>query len=140
MGRQLRAEVPQTKYSLTPKWPYLKEFREEDRLHKKRQKDDYDKRHRTHPLPDLPDGTDVWVNTGRRSTEGVANPDPSAPRSYTVTTNTGTVRRNRSHLNVVPQPVRTDPSSDQPMSEPPERELIMTRSRTGTPIVPPARL
>jgi len=60
-----------------------------------------------------------------------------APRSYVVNTSNGsTIRRNRSQINVVPN---STPSSNSEPSEP-IRELIMTRSRTGTKITPPQRL
>ena len=134
MGRHLRSNIPQTNESLTPDWPYLDTFRDEDRHFKQRQKEDFDRRHRTHPLPVLPAGTGVWINTGGHCTEGVANPDQSAPRSYSVTTDRGTVRRNRSHLNVVPDATQTSTSSNPPIvrtADDPTPHRIMTRSRTG---------
>ena len=140
MGRQLRTEIPLTKDSLTPDWPFLEQFRGEDGRFKRRQNEDYDRRHRTRSLPDIPQGTDVWINTGGHSTEGVANPHTTAPRSYTVTMANGTLRRNRSHLNVVPPPVETATSSDQAISDPSDRGPIMTHARTGSPIIPLERL
>ena len=134
MGQQLRTDIPVTKDSLTPDWPFLEQFRGEDRKFKRCQKENYDRRHRTRSLPDIPQGTDVWINTGGHSTERVSNPHTTAPRSYTVTTANGTLHRNRSHLNVVPPSVQTATSSDQAISDPSNRGPIMTRSRTGTPI------
>ena len=48
---------------------------------------------------------------------------------------TGQVRRNRHHLEVVPDRSPEDESPHIVVSEPPRR--IMTRSQTGTPIHPP---
>ena len=139
-GRPLRTDIPRTKDSLTPRWPFLEKFRDDDESFKRRQKRDYDKRHRTHSVPELPAGTGVWINTA--NTEGVANPSLSAPRSYTVTTANGTVRRNRSHLNVVPDSTQTPLTAGQepPMTGPPTQRMILTRSRTRTPVIPPDRL
>ena len=134
-GRRLRTVVPQTKNHLTPKWHYLKAFRREDKKFKEAQKRNFDNRHRVRSLPELPAGTNVWVTTNGQPMEGRADPHPTAPRSYNVTTATGSIRRNRTHLNIVPEP-------SQPQKQPAEltREIIMTRSRTGTPIFPPKRL
>ena len=141
-GRPLRTDIPRTKDSLTPGWPYLEKFRDDDESFKRRQKRDYDKRHRTHSVSELPAGTGVWINTDGRNTEGVANPSLSAPRSYTVTTANGTVRRNRSHLNVVPDSTQTPLTSGQEpsMTGPPTQRMILTHSRTRTPVIPPDRL
>ena len=128
-GRPLRTDIPRTKDSLTPGWPFLEKFRDDDESFKRRQKRDYDKRHRTHSVPELPAGTGVWINTDGRNTEGVANPSLSAPRSYTVTTANGTVRRNRSHHNVVPDSTQTQLTAGQepPMTGPPTQRMILTR-------------
>ena len=96
------------------------------------------------PLPELPAGTEVWTTTNRQPTEGIAAPHPTALRSYTVSTSCGTVRRNRSQLNVIPQPnlqEKPTPPQDPPTQERAlTRSPIQTRSRTGTPIVRPQRL
>ena len=59
MGQKLRTDVPQIKEGLTPDWPYLQKFRKDDEYFKKCQKADYDNRHKTHPVPELPAGTGV---------------------------------------------------------------------------------
>ena len=63
MDRQLKTDVPQIKELLIPNWPHLTDFEEKDREYKERQKKDFDRRHRTRPLPSLPNDSDVWVNT-----------------------------------------------------------------------------
>ena len=134
-GRHLRSDVPQTK-TLTPKWPYIQAFRKDDRMFKEKQKKNFDEHHRVRPLPELPPGTEVWVTTNGRPTEGITDPHTVAPRSYMVTTSSGTIRRNRSQLNAVPN---TAPRPGPPPSTT-TRKQIMTHSRTGTAITPPQRL
>ena len=53
------------------------------------------------------------------------------PRSYYIETPSGTIRHNRSHLNVGPNPSPTDSPTVRNHSP------IKTRSRTGTAITPP---
>ena len=57
---------------------------------------------RARELPDLHGGTEVFVTTGGQPTTGRIIQPSSAPRSYIVGTPSGSVRRNRSQLNVVP--------------------------------------
>ena len=52
MGRNIRSNIPQVQET---QWPYLTEFRHTNDLFKSQQKVNYDKRHRTQPLPDIPD-------------------------------------------------------------------------------------
>ena len=136
MGRRLRTDIPQVKQNLIPCWPHTKEFKEQDKEFKLKQTQNFDDRHRVKALPDIPDNTNVWVNTNNPPTKGRVVAHANAPRSYVVDTPSGAIRRNRSQLNVVPQPA---PSSDStPLRS--TREPIMTRSRTGTSISPPNRL
>ena len=46
MGRCIRTRIPMLKEQLTPKWPYLPEFRRLNQKFKEKQKRDFDKRHR----------------------------------------------------------------------------------------------
>ena len=137
-------DIPLTKDKLTPRWPYLVDFRREDAKFKRKQKKNFDKRHRTRPLPELPVYTEVWTTTNRQPTEGIVATHPITPRSYTVSTSCGTVRWNRSQLNVIPQPnlqEKPTPPQDPPTQERTlTRSPIQTRSQTGTPIVRPQRL
>ena len=63
MGRRLRTNLPQAQTQLTPDWSYLSEFRDCNKEFKKKQKMDFDRRHRTRSLPLIPDGSEVWVRT-----------------------------------------------------------------------------
>ena len=113
MGRRLRANLPLVKEQLTPNWPYLSEFRLKDQEYKRRQKVHYDLRHRVRPLPCLLDDSPVYIRTkGKQVTGSVATSTPE-PRSYTVVTPSGSVRRNQHHL----VPIPTDTSSTLPTTD-----------------------
>ena len=138
MGRKLRTNVPATTTSLVPQWEFLATFREKDRERKVKQKQHYDQRHRTRPLPEIPNNSAVWINTGGNSIPGQTVTQSTTPRSYLVQTPSGTLRRNRSQINPAPNS-QTSPS--QPTAPTPaDRDPIMTRSRTGTARFPPQRL
>ena len=70
MGRRIRSDLPQSRQTLTPQWPYLQEFKVRNEEYKLRQKRDFDHRHRTRDLPDIPIDTDVWITTDGSSTSG----------------------------------------------------------------------
>ena len=137
MGRNIRSNIPQVQETLIPQWPYLTEFRHTNDLFKSQQKVNYDKRHRTQPLPDIPDDAEVWINTNGNQSTGYVTGPAGAPRSYMVETRSGQVRRNRSHL--MPMPNTHCSDSDNSASTT-DRSPIMTRTRTGTMITPPDRL
>ena len=133
MGRRLRTKLPQVSQHLTPTWPYLPQFKKEDEQFKRNQKKYFDRHCRARELPDLPDGQRVWITSGVTPVKGtITSSSSTAPRSYSVETDTGSVRRNRFHLN--PSPDGQVPAA--PGAEP---HKIMTRSQTGTVITPPAR-
>ena len=46
MGRRIRGTLAQTLHNVIPKWPYLKTFEEQDRQYKRKQKRNYNKKHR----------------------------------------------------------------------------------------------
>ena len=138
MGRRLRTTLPIVKDQLAPPWPYLDEFQKLNEQFKQRQKADYDRRHRSHHLPAIPNDTEVWVTSGATPSPGRVTAHSSAPRSYIVDTPQGEMRRNRLHLNVVPDGQSSmNRSSD---TSPDNRHRPVTRSFTGTAIRPPDRL
>ena len=136
MGRKLRTSLPLTDEQLTPQWSYLPKFREVNDKFKKRQERDYNKRHRAHEQPTLPDNSEVWVTSSSQPTQGRVITPADTPRSYLVEIPTGQIRRNQQHLNIIP-----DPSTQVtvPSNIPTARPRIMTRSQTGTQIVAPKR-
>ena len=86
----------------------------------------------------LPDDTEVFVTTGGQPSTGRIIQPASNSRSYLVKTPSGSVRRNCSQLNVVPDAHSNtlDPADSTVQS----RSPIRTPSRTGTHIAPPERL
>ncbi len=147
MGRWLRTSLPQTDKLLTPEWSYLPDFRKANSKVKDQQKRDFVRRHRVQDLPDLSEGTQVWVRSGERDpVPGHVVSTASRPRSYLVDVPTGQVQRNRKHLTTIPG-VPPTPEHDEDISDnasvphtQPSSRKIMTRSQTGTPILPPDRL
>ena len=102
MGRCLRANIPILKDQLTPKWEFLNEFRSKNQVFKERQRSDYDRHHGVRTLSSIPPNSEVWITTGNQPDTGTVVSSTDTPRSYTVETPTGQVRRNRQHLNIIP--------------------------------------
>ena len=148
MGRNIRSTLPVPSSTLVPEWSYIEEFRQANEKLKQQQKADYDRRHRVRDLPEIPNDTDVWVTTGGHPIPGRTIAQSDTPRSYTVQTPTGEMRRNRIQLNTAP-PSSNDPQTTNNQPQPQVaahttggqvRSPIMTRTRTGATITPPNRL
>ncbi len=72
MGRRLRSNIPQTIKTLTPQWPHLKDFRVANSELKLKQKSNYDSRHGTKPLADIPNDETllfVHISTKKQGSE-----------------------------------------------------------------------
>lgn len=104
MGRKLKANLPLWTDQLTPTWSYLTEFREQDAEFKRKQKRNFDRRHKAKSLPLIPDSSEVWITSNRsKPIKGRVARQVENPRSYEIETEDGeTVRRNRYHLNLIP--------------------------------------
>ena len=145
MGRRLRANLPLVAEQLKPEWSYLEDFCEQDSSFKRKQKEDYDRRHGVHPLPPIPDDSEVWITSDKnRVIPGRVTGQRETPRSYTINTPNGQVCRNRHQLNVMPSPQSSSPDpvsvqapSTSSSSVSPAPNRIMTRSQTGTAIYAP---
>ena len=98
MGRKMQSTLPQLTENLIPKWPFLKE---RNVLNKQKQKKYYDQRHRTQPQPSLEEDDDVWVSIDGNKVPGCVMGPVHTPRSYTVETPPGLLRRNRCYLTKV---------------------------------------
>lgn len=135
-GRRIRSDIPQTKEMLIPGWPFMEDFRRRDKDFKRKQKENFDRRHKVKPLPELSEGTNVWITTRGQTTPGRVVSQTATPRSYVLSTPHGEIRRNRVQLNTMPN------NTPQPEAPPRDstREPIMTRTRTRTVINPPDRL
>ena len=141
MGRRLRSNLPQTVEQLMPSWDFLSDFRKQDEVFKHRQKNDFDRRHNVKPLPLIPDDAEVWITTDRgQPVRGRVSGMSETPRSYCVDTDGGgRVRRNRQHLNVIPEN-REEPSTSATPTQVPtplSPRQIMTRTRSGTTLCAP---
>ena len=139
MGRSLRTTPPQVDNHLHPQWKYLETFRKQNKEFKQKQKSAFDRRHRARLLPPIADDTEVWVTSGHTATPGQISSHANTPRSYNVNTPGGQIRRNRHHLNVIPDNAN-DSTPSGSNSETSAVPRPVTRSMTGTAIHPPDRL
>ena len=57
-----------------------------------------------HSLPELAEDTPVWITTDKQKSQGTVIRSLGCPRSLIVSTSTGELRKNRRHLNTIPQP------------------------------------
>ena len=141
MGRRLRGNIPVLTHQLVPDWSFMDEFCSQHESYKKQQKRNYDQRHKVRSLPSIPDNSDVWITSGQQPATGTVIQPADTPRSYIVNTPSGQIRRNRQHLNIVPtQQEPTDQTNPPDQTVIPIRDPIVTRSRSGTAILPPDRL
>ena len=138
MGRRIRTDVPQISKHFVPEWPYLQSFADKDKEFKSQQKSNYDRRHRTKPLPQLPEDSPVWVRTNTNQVPGHITSTLRTPRSYLVSTPSGQVRRNQIHLAPRSPDTSVQPTTDDNATTP--QPTMMTCLRSGTSIRPPERL
>ena len=85
-----------------PNWPYLPDFHRKDQKYKRKQKVNYDSRHRVNSLPHLSDDSPVYIRTKDKQVTGTIVISTPEPHSYTVEALSGTVCQNRYHLVPVP--------------------------------------
>ena len=138
IGRRLRTNIPLVRDQLVPDWKFLDKCRHCNQDFKNMQKYDHDHRHKTQPLGIIPDDSDVWITTDSQRMPGQVVLLSNTPQSYLVNSPTGPVRRNRLHLNQVPNNCpATDYKESNSISP---SNVVQTWSRTGTIIHPPDRL
>ena len=101
MGRRMRTTIPQAKELLTPKWPYLAKFCEDNKMFKESQRN-FDRRHGVKDHGDLYDD-EVWITSEIQPIRVCVVSRATNPRSYVVETPTGELQRNSTHLNVIPK-------------------------------------
>lgn len=115
-GRQLRTAIPVLEKKLKPtqindSWVRSKDFR-----NKLKMKKNFDKRHRATERESIPDDARVWITDLQR--EGIVIEKHATPRSYLVDTEKGVVRRNKQHLQVLPDHPTEDPNVVSSTEEP----------------------
>ena len=134
MGRKVKTDLPQTMKQFIPDWHFLNDFREKDEAYKQKQKQNYDRHHRTRDVDVLQKDTSVWVRTENVQQPGTVVSAADAPKCYIVSTTSGQVRKNRYHLNLRHDAPTTSTNDTQ------EWWPVMTQSRTGVELRPPDRL
>ena len=104
MGRKLRTTMPSLPSTLQPRFISHKEVQEREAVMKQCQKEDYDRRHRMQPLPELSPGDPVLIKMDGE--KGWKLPGEvvrkCAPRSFLVQTPRDHLRQNRQHLKQIP--------------------------------------
>ena len=78
-----------------------------------------------HVLSPVPPNSGVWITSGDIPVHGTVVSTADTPRSYEIETPSGRVRRNRQHLNAVPE---NQGLTNQPQAR--TRDPILTHSRT----------
>ncbi|CAN8032494.1 unnamed protein product [Ixodes persulcatus] len=99
MGRSLRTRLPVPTATLVPGSPLAADFHRLDTAQRRRQRQDFDRRHAAHDLRPLGEGERVWIRDA--DCAGTVLSPAQRPRSYVVQTDAGALVRNRRHL--VPQ-------------------------------------
>lgn len=88
--------MPINPKQLKPKLPNVKLIQKRELNNKKKQKQNFDRRHRARNLRQLKPGNNVWLKD--QKCPGVVKTCLDLPRSYVIKTQEGDVRRNRSHV------------------------------------------
>ena len=140
MGRRVRTDLPQTDEHFVPDWQFLSDFRKKNKEHKKKQKENYDKHHRTRSLDPLPTNSTVWIRTDNILIPGIVTATANTPRSYLVSTPTGQLRRNRSHLSNRTVICENATTEEQVPTTLQNRSPVMTHSCNGAQLKPTERL
>ena len=111
MGRRLRTQLPVLPVNLYPnvQTKDRQTVEKKEALYRLNQQHNFDKRHRVQELPTLQPGDQVWIRDQDRHGQILGKTEQ--PRSYLVSTEKGTLRRNRSALVVTKDP-KTEHSSD----------------------------
>ena len=133
MNRQLRSSVPIAPSPLKPAIPDYSAVEEKERKRQERQRSNYNEHRRARELSPLLPGDHVWI--ADQQTEGTIA-QTSTPRSYQVATDTGTLRRNRRHLNPIPQttvPTETEPPSSGEFNTPRSNVTVTRSGRVSKP-------
>ena len=132
-------------HQLKPSVPDYEIIKVKEEDSKKKQKELFDSRHRVQSLDPLLPGDSVWIPDHNSSGTVV---EATATRSYEIFTPTGTIRRNRRQLTLLPDQNPQNP--DIPETEPTPQECSsesacvpgegVTVTRSGRVSVPLSRL
>ena len=100
MGRKLRNTIPTFHTILIPSWPDMDKLLEREAERKETQRLNFNQRHNAIPLKSVQPGSSVDIKD--MGATGTVAGAAETPRSYLVKTENGTVRRNRSHIILIP--------------------------------------
>uniref|UniRef100_A0A3P8RZR4 Gypsy retrotransposon integrase-like protein 1 n=1 Tax=Amphiprion percula TaxID=161767 RepID=A0A3P8RZR4_AMPPE len=101
MGRNIRTPLPVNEEKLQPRWPNLQLFQGKDQDLKQKQASWFNKRHKARIKQELTPGQRVWVKNTNNS--GTVSSPANTPRSFNIDMPSGCLRRNRSHIRVIPE-------------------------------------
>ncbi len=125
MGRRLRTTVPTLPLLLNPALPDTGAVSSKEKERRDADAERFNRSHRARKLSLLQPGDHVWISDAKES--GTIVTSHSAPRSYLVNTQQGTVRRNRHHL------VQMQAEAMEDNSESPDRLSVATSESLPTP-------
>lgn len=145
MSRRLRTTLPTVESQLKPFVPDYETVKRKEDDAKRKQKEHFDIRHRVRNLDPLLPGDLVWIPDHNTSGTVVQS---TATRSYQVSTPTGSIRRNRRHLTLLPEQDPPTQEHSQEDNTPQETSTGLadnpgdgvTITRSGRVSVPPTRL
>ena len=121
MNRRLRSNIPIIRDLLKPCVSDLTMLKKVEKQGRNRMKEYHDRRHSARDLPCLDPGARVWVPDQMVYDKVIERSESTTPRSYMIETPTNTIRRNRRHLNHIPDAVaREKPPEEQHV--PPQQE------------------
>ena len=133
-NRRLRTTLPSLPETLSPRTISRDDIQERNEALKRHQKQNYDRHHGVHPLPELQPGDPVLIKCEgeKRWKQPATVCGMCAPRAYIVETATGgNWRRNRKHLRLQTGPAtlhdpapEPDPAPDPDPPSPPDDGTI----------------
>ena len=102
MNRRLRSNIPIIRDLLKPCISDLTIVKKVEKQGKNGMKENHDFRHSATDLPCLDPSGRVWLPDQMMYGKVIAQLESTTPRSYMIETPTNTIRRNRRHLNHIP--------------------------------------
>ena len=123
MSRKIRTKIPTVDGNLKVKPADSLKLEHREEIYREKQRHDFDHRHRTHTLPTLQEGDQVFLPDRQESGQVTSSVHP---RSVMVQTPKGVYRRHRSQLNLLPKPTpehSRDVSPGEPRVKLPQPEV-----------------
>ena len=96
MCRKLRTKIPTLPTPLSPSTPSFPELERKESIQKQKQRMTYNNRHAAKEVSPLQKGKTVYIKDMKKS--GTVIDNHHNPRSFIIQTDSGVIRRNRTHL------------------------------------------